>query len=42
VSLQARITETGTLELYALPRDGSALWKVEFDVRGSEGAAEAA
>ena len=42
VSLQARVTETGTLELYALPRDGSALWKVEFDVRGSEGAAEAA
>jgi hypothetical protein len=42
VSLQARITETGTLELYALPRDGSALWKVEFDVRGSDGAAEAA
>lgn len=39
VSLQARVTETGTLELYALPRDGSALWKVEFDVRGSEGAA---
>lgn len=42
VSLQARVTETGTLEVIAVPRDGSARWKVEFDVRGSEGAAAAA
>jgi hypothetical protein len=42
VSLQARVTETGTLEVIALPRDGSARWKVEFDVRGSEGGAAAA
>ncbi|MFM2059490.1 MAG: hypothetical protein RLY71_3875 [Pseudomonadota bacterium] len=38
VSLHAGVTETGTLELAAVPRDGSARWKVEFDVRG-EGAA---
>ena len=42
VSLQARVTETGTLEVIAVPRDGSARWKVEFDVRGGEGAAAAA
>ncbi|MBK8120511.1 MAG: Hsp70 family protein [Sulfuritalea sp.] len=34
VKLQARVTEAGTLELEALPHDGSARWKVEFDVRG--------
>ena len=26
---------TGTLELEALPVDGSARWKVQFDVRGT-------
>ena len=36
VRLHARVTETGTLELEALPHDGSARWKVEFDVRGGE------
>ena len=36
VWLQARVTETGTLELEALPVGGSEHWKVEFDVRGSE------
>jgi hypothetical protein len=39
VKLHARVTETGTLELEALPADGSQRWKVEFDVRG--GSAEA-
>ena len=34
VHLRARVTETGTLALEALPRDGSTCWKVEFDVRG--------
>ena len=34
VKLHARVTETGTLELEALPADGSARWKVQFDVRG--------
>jgi len=35
VKLHARVTETGTLELEALPVDGSARWKVQFDVRGT-------
>ena len=30
-----RVSETGTLELAAVPRDGSARWNVEFDVRGT-------
>ena len=34
VRLHARITETGTLELEALPVGGVDRWKVEFDVRG--------
>ena len=34
VWLHARITETGTLELEALPVGGVDRWKVEFDVRG--------
>ena len=34
VKLHARITETGTLMLEALTRDGSERWKVEFDARG--------
>ncbi|MDD3325708.1 MAG: Hsp70 family protein [Zoogloea sp.] len=34
VHLHARITETGTLQLEALPVGGSERWKVEFDVRG--------
>jgi hypothetical protein len=28
------VTETGVLELEALPRTGNERWKVEFDVRG--------
>jgi molecular chaperone DnaK (HSP70) len=34
VKLHARITETGTLELEAIPRGTDERWKVEFDVRG--------
>lgn len=34
VRLHAKITEAGTLELSAVPRNGSERWKVEFDVRG--------
>lgn len=34
VRLQASIDELGTLALAALPQDGSARWKVEFDTRG--------
>jgi Hsp70 protein len=34
VKLQARVTEAGTLELEAVPRNAAARWKVEFDVRG--------
>ncbi len=34
VKLHARVTETGTLELEALPVGGKERWRVEFDVRG--------
>ena len=34
VTLHARVTETGTLELEASPLGGSERWKVQFDVRG--------
>ncbi|ATE62612.1 nucleotide-binding protein [Thauera sinica] len=37
VRLHARVTETGTLELEALPPDGGERWKVQFDVRGDAG-----
>ncbi|WP_374482492.1 Hsp70 family protein [Zoogloea sp.] len=37
VKLHARITETGTLELEALPVGGHQRWKVQFDVRGEGG-----
>jgi len=33
VRLHARVTEAGTLELEALPVDGTERWKVEFEVR---------
>ena len=33
VKLHARVTEAGTLELLAVPRNGGAGWKVEFEVR---------
>jgi len=35
VRLHARVTETGTLELEAVPRGNGERWKVEFDVRGN-------
>jgi len=38
VKLHARVTETGTLELEALPVGGRERWKVQFDVRGEAGA----
>jgi len=38
VRLHARITETGTLQLEALPVGGAERWKVEFDVRGDSSA----
>lgn len=33
VTLQARVTDIGTLELNAVPVGGTERWKVEFDVR---------
>jgi len=38
VKLHARVTEAGTLELEAVPRDSAERWKVEFDVRGGANA----
>lgn len=35
VKLHAKVTEAGTLELSAVPRNDSERWKVEFDVRGN-------
>lgn len=40
VVLGARVTETGTLQLEAIARDGGQRWKVEFDVREREIPAE--
>ena len=37
VRLRAAVTEVGTLRLEAMPRDGSAHWKVEFNVRSAAG-----
>jgi len=37
VTLAARVTEVGTLCLEAIPRDSSARWQVEFDVRQQSG-----
>ena len=36
VSLHAAVTEVGTLQLLAQPRNGTESWKVEFDVRGRQ------
>ncbi len=33
VTLEARVTDIGTLELNAVPVGGTERWKVEFDVR---------
>lgn len=41
VTLHARVTDIGTLELNAVPVGGSERWKVEFDVRAETVAADA-
>ena len=41
VTLQARVTDIGTLELNAVPVGGKERWKVELDVRAETLAAEA-
>ncbi|MBS0293231.1 MAG: Hsp70 family protein [Proteobacteria bacterium] len=38
VQLHARVTDIGTLELYAVPVGGSERWKVEFDTRAGAAA----
>ncbi len=38
VKLHARVTEAGTLELEAVPREGAERWKVEFEVRATSAA----
>ena len=42
VRLHARVTETGTLELEALPVGGQQRWKIEFDVRAETAAHDGA
>ena len=37
VTLAARVTDIGTLELNAVPVGGSERWKVEFDARAGKG-----
>ena len=39
VTLEARVTDIGTLELNAVPVGGTERWKVEFDVRAETAAA---
>ncbi|WP_395023998.1 Hsp70 family protein [Comamonas odontotermitis] len=41
VTLHARVTDIGTLELNAVPVGGNERWKVEFDVRAETVAADA-
>ncbi|MFT4192366.1 MAG: Hsp70 family protein [Comamonas sp.] len=41
VTLAARVTDIGTLELHAVPVGGQARWKVEFDVRAETTAGSA-
>lgn len=41
VTLHARVTDIGTLELNAVPVGGSERWKVELDVRAEASAAMA-
>ena len=38
VTLHARVTDIGTLELNAVPVGGNERWKVEFDVRAQTAA----
>ena len=37
VTLESRVTEVGTLQLWCVERDGPGRWKLEFDVRMREG-----
>jgi hypothetical protein len=37
VTLESRLTEVGTLELWCVSRDQGQRWKLELDVRGSDG-----
>jgi len=37
VTLESRLTEIGTLELWCVSRDKSQRWKLELNVRGQEG-----
>jgi hypothetical protein len=37
VTLESRLTEVGTLELWCVSRDGTQRWKLELNVRGQEG-----
>ena len=41
VTLQARVTDIGTLELNAVPVGGVERWKVELDVRADAAATDA-
>jgi hypothetical protein len=34
IYLESRFTETGTLELWCVARNGDRRWKLEFDLRG--------
>jgi len=36
VTLEANVTEVGTLELWCVARDGSGRWKLEYSVRGED------
>ncbi len=37
VTLESRVTETGTLELWCTERDGDGRWKLELNIREPEG-----
>jgi hypothetical protein len=41
VRLQARVDETGTLEVEAVAREGAQRWRVQFDLRGQRAQGEA-
>jgi hypothetical protein len=37
VRLETKVTELGTLEVWCVARDGSQRWKLEFNIRESDG-----
>jgi hypothetical protein len=41
VTLESRVTETGTLELWCKERDGDGRWKLELNIREPEGSSVA-